>query len=122
MFSVQLRRFAQDVEPARAAVEEASDAMRPPFFVAEIDASAAADERGVISLAQLLELLILVVWRVYVGRFDIDQGKTCRSRPPIDLVELLNRAAAVLIDRVSALLEPLISIGAFSRYELLKGG
>src|SRR4051812_33241758 len=96
--------------------------MRPPLFVAEIDASPAADERGVVSLAQLLLLLILIVWRVHVWGFDVDHGIGRRAGLVIDLVELLNRATAVIVDRLSALFEPFISIGAFGRYELAKGG
>ena len=71
---------------------------------------------------QFLVLLILIVRCVHIWGFDVDHGIGCRAGPVIDLVELSSRAAAVMIDRVRALLEPFISIRAFGRYKLVKGG
>src|SRR5437868_6621624 len=43
----------------------------PPLFVAEIDASPAADERRVIPLAQFLLLFTFIMRRVHIRRLDI---------------------------------------------------
>ena len=71
---------------------------------------------------QFLVLLILIVRCVHIWGFDVDHGIGCRAGPVVDLVELLSRAAAVMVDRVGALFEPFISIAAFGRNELIEGG
>ena len=88
--------------------------------MAKVDSGATADERRVVTFAQLLVLLVFVMRRVDVRWLNIDDRIGRGASSVVDLIKLLDSIAAVVVYRVGALFEPLITFGAFFRYELIE--
>ena len=120
VFGTELRRFIDDIQPVRPAIKQAGDAKRPPLFVAKVDPGATADERRIVAFAQLLVLLVFVMRGVDVRRLNIDDRIGRGASSVVDFIKLLDRTAAVVVNAVGALFEPLITFGAFFRYELIE--